>query len=103
MNAKISLVKGHELNSVYERGEAVGASQTPRSDEAVGWSRAAQDAAESLTLAVDQKLAAKPFLKRRMGYSTTGAFLVTILLLSMIVTVLLVLDALVGPIFVSFS
>jgi hypothetical protein len=72
-------------------------------DEVRGWSRAAQDAAESLTVIDPGSPAPQPFLKRRMGYSTTGAFLAIMLFLLMIVTFLLVVGADIGPIVGPFS
>src|SRR5215204_3946604 len=48
------------------------------SEPTVGWSRAAQDAAESPTVASHENVATQPFLKRRIGYGTTGALLITV-------------------------
>ena len=68
------------------------------SEPAVGWSRAAQDAAESLTVAIHENVATQPFLKRRIGYGTTGAFLITVFVLLTIATALLVIGPFMGPI-----
>ena len=68
------------------------------SEPAVGWSRAAQDAAESLTVAIHENVATEPFLKRRVGYGTTGALLIPLFVLLAIGTAFLVIGASMGPI-----
>ena len=68
------------------------------SEPAVGWSRAAQDAAESLTVAIHENVATQPFLKRRIGYGTSGALLITLFVLLAIGTALVVMGPLMGPI-----
>ena len=67
------------------------------SEPAVGWSRAAQDLAESLTVAIHENVAT-PFLKRRIGYGTTGALLITVFVLLTIGIAMLVIGASMGPI-----
>ena len=68
------------------------------SEPAVGWSRAAQDLAESLTVAIHENVATQPFLKRRIGYGTTGALLITVFVLLTIGIAMLVIGASMGPI-----
>ena len=67
------------------------------SEPAVGWSRAAQDAAESLTVPIHKNVATQPFLERRIGYGTTGALLITVLVLLTIATAVMVIGASMGP------
>ncbi len=68
------------------------------SEPAVGWSRAAQDAAESLTVAIHENVPTQPFPERRTGYGTTGALLITVFVLLMFVTAFLVMGATTEPI-----
>jgi hypothetical protein len=68
------------------------------SEPAVGWSRVAQDAAESRTVASHENVATQPFLERRIGYGTTGGLLITVLFLLTIATALLVMGPFMGPI-----
>ena len=67
------------------------------SEPAVGWSRAAQDAAESLTVAIHENVPTQPILKRRIGYGTTGGLLVTVFVLLTIGTAFLLIGASMGP------
>ena len=63
-----------------------------------GWGRTAQDAAESLTSTdADRSAPPQPFLKRRMGYSTKGAFLAIVLFLLTLVAFLATVGAAMGP------
>jgi hypothetical protein len=62
-----------------------------------GWSRTAQDAAESLASTHVVQPAPQPFLKKRMGYSTVGAFLAAILFLLMLAAFLVAVGAAAGP------
>ena len=68
------------------------------SEPAVGWSRVAQDAAESRTVASHENVATQPFPERRIGYGTTGGLLITLFVLLMFVTAFLVMGATTGPI-----
>jgi len=72
--------------------------QGRESEPAIGWSRAAQDAAESLTVASHENVATRPFLKRRIGYGTTGALLIAVFVILMIGTAFLVMGACMEPI-----
>jgi hypothetical protein len=67
------------------------------SEPAVGWSRVAQDAAESRTVASHENVATQPFPERRIGYGTTGALLITAFVLLTIVTAVLAMGSLMGP------
>ena len=70
--------------------------QGHESEQAVGWSRAAQDAAESRTVAGDENVAPAPFLKRQIGYGTMGALFITVFVLLLIGLALLVMGTSIG-------